>query len=102
MLNLVPAGKYLATKLTTKSNHVKHLPAKWIQMATKLSTVDPYQNSKFTNSKYKKCSIMCDTEYKQIALKKVILYLKDSKMSAPGNLYPVMVLETVYSKSTEI
>ena len=33
---------------------------------------------------------MHNTECKQIALKKVIFYLKDSKMSNPGNLYPVM------------
>ena len=35
--NLVPAGTYQATKLTTKSNHVKDLTAKWIEMATKLN-----------------------------------------------------------------
>ena len=40
---------------------------------------------------------MRDTECKQIALKKVIFYLKDSEMSNPGNLYPVMELETMYS-----
>ena len=40
---------------------------------------------------------MCDTECKQIALKKVIFYLKDSEMSNPGNLYPVMELKTMYS-----
>ena len=40
---------------------------------------------------------MCDTECKQIALKKVIFYLKDSEMSNPGNLYPVMELEKMYS-----
>ena len=40
---------------------------------------------------------MRDTECKQIALKKVKLYLKDSEMSNPGNLYPVMELETMYS-----
>ena len=40
---------------------------------------------------------MRDTECKQIALKKVIFYLKDSEMSNPGNLYFVMELETMYS-----
>ena len=40
---------------------------------------------------------MHDAECKQIALKKVIFYLKDSKMSNSGNLYPVMELETMYS-----
>ena len=40
---------------------------------------------------------MCDTESKQIALKKVIFYLKDSEMSNPGNVYHVMELETMYS-----
>ena len=35
--NLVPAGTYQATKLTTKLNHVKDLTAKWIEMATKLN-----------------------------------------------------------------
>ena len=40
---------------------------------------------------------MCDTECTQIALKKVIFCLKDSKMSNPRNLYPVMELETMYS-----
>ena len=40
---------------------------------------------------------MDDTECKQIVLRKVIFYLKDSEMSNPGNLYPVMELETMYS-----
>ena len=40
---------------------------------------------------------MCDTECKQIALKKVIFYLKESECSNPGNVYPVMELETMYS-----
>ena len=40
---------------------------------------------------------MCNTECKQIALKKIIFYLEDSELSNPGNLYPVMELETVYS-----
>ena len=40
---------------------------------------------------------MRDTECKQIALKKVVLYLKDSKISNPGILHPVMELETMYS-----
>ena len=35
--NLVPAGTYQATKLTTKSNHLKDLTAKWIEIATKLN-----------------------------------------------------------------
>ena len=33
--NLVPAGTSQATKLMTKSNHVKNLTANWIEMATK-------------------------------------------------------------------
>ena len=33
----------------------------------------------------------------QTAFKKVIFYLKDSELSNPGNIYPVMELETVYS-----
>ena len=40
---------------------------------------------------------MCNTECKQIALKKIIFYLEDSEFSNPGNLYPVMELETMYS-----
>ena len=56
-----------------------------------------YQYSKFANSESDKSLSMRDTECKQIALKKVILYLKDSQMSNPGNLYPVMELETMYS-----
>ena len=40
---------------------------------------------------------MCDTECKQIALKKVIFYLKESEWYNPGNFYPVMELETMYS-----
>ena len=40
---------------------------------------------------------MCDTECTQIALKKVIFCWKDSKMSNPRNLYPVMELEIMYS-----
>ena len=40
---------------------------------------------------------MLDTECKQIALKKVIFYLKDSEISNPGNLHPVMEHETMYS-----
>ena len=40
---------------------------------------------------------MRDTECKQIALKKVKFYLKDSEMFNPGNLYLVMELETMYS-----
>ena len=39
---------------------------------------------------------MRDTECKQIALKKVKFYLKDSKMSNPGKLYPAMELKTMY------
>ena len=35
--NLVPGGTYQATKLTTKSNHVKDLTAKWIEMTIKLN-----------------------------------------------------------------
>ena len=56
-----------------------------------------YQYSKFTKSESDKSSSMCDTECKQIALKKVIFYLKDNEMSNPGNLYPVMELETMHS-----
>ena len=35
--NIVPAGTYHVTKLTTKLNHVKDLTTKWIEMATKLN-----------------------------------------------------------------
>ena len=35
--NLVPAGSYRAAKLTTKSDHVKDLTAKWTEMNTKLN-----------------------------------------------------------------
>ena len=35
--NLVPAGAYQATQLTTKSNHVKDTTAKWTEMTTKLN-----------------------------------------------------------------
>ena len=118
--NLEPAGTYQATKLTTKSNHVKDLTAKCIEMATKLnhepvlrllSSGDVasnelyyhdkcydtirHQYSKFTKSD--ESSSMRDKECKQIALKNIIFYLKDSKMFNPGNLYPVMELETMYS-----
>ena len=118
--NLVPAGTYQARKLTTKSNHVKDLTAKWIDMTTKLnhepalyllSSGDVasnelyyhdkcydtirHQYSKFTKSD--ESSSMRDKECKQIALKNIIFYLKDSKMFNPGNLYPVMELETMYS-----
>ena len=97
--NLVPAGSYQATKLTTKSNHVKDLTAKWIEMATKLNH-EPvfhllssgnvasnkfhyhnkcddtirYQYSEFTNSESDKSVSMCNTECNQVALKKVILF----------------------------
>ena len=82
-VNLVPAGTYQTTKLATKSNHVKDLTAKGIEMATKLnrepvlhllSTGDVarndfyyhnkcydtirYQYSKFTNSESDKSSSM--------------------------------------------
>ena len=115
-------GTYQATKLTTKSNHLKDLTAKWIEIATKLnhepvlrllSSGDVARNelcyhdkcydttrcqySKFTKSESDESSSMRDTECKQIALKKIIFYLKDSEMSNPGNLYPVMELETMYS-----
>ena len=40
---------------------------------------------------------MCDTECKQIALNKVMFYLKESDLSNPGNFYPVMEFETMYS-----
>ena len=40
---------------------------------------------------------MRNTECKQIALKKVIFYLKDSQMSNQVHLHPVMELETMYS-----
>ena len=118
--NLVPAGTYQARKLTTKSNHVKDLTAKWIDMTTKLNH-EPvlyllssgvvasnelyyndkcydtirYQYSKFTKSD--ESSSMREKECKQIALKNIIFYLKDSKIFNPGNLYPVMELETMYS-----
>ena len=97
--NLVLAGTYQATKLTTKSNHVKDLTAKWIEMATKLnhepvlrllSSGDVasnelyyhdkcydtirYQYSKFTKSESDESSSKRDTECKQIALKKIIFY----------------------------
>ena len=39
---------------------------------------------------------MCNTECKQIAFKRVIFYLKDSKISDLGNLYPVIELETMH------
>ena len=55
-----------------------------------------YQPSKFAKSESDKSSSMCDTECKQIASKKVIFYLKDSEMSNPGNMYPVMELETMF------
>ena len=42
-------------------------------------------------------SSMPDTECKQIALKKVIFCLKDSKMSNSGNMYPVIEFSTMYS-----
>ena len=98
--NLVPArtGKYKATILTTKSNHMKDLTAQWIEMATKLnheaalrllSSGDVasnelyyqykcydsirYQCSKFTKSEPDKSSNMRNTECQQIALKKVII-----------------------------
>ena len=56
-----------------------------------------YWYSEFTRSESNKSSSIHDTECKQIALKKVIFYLKDSKMSNQGDLYPVMELETMYS-----
>ena len=40
--NLVPAGTYQETKLTTKSNHMKDLTGKWIEMATKLNHESVY------------------------------------------------------------
>ena len=55
------------------------------------------QYSKFTKSESDKSSSMHDAECKQIALKNVIFYLKDSEMSNPRNLYPVVELETMYS-----
>ena len=100
--NFVPPGTYQATKLTTKSNHVKDLTAKWIEMAIKLNhkpvlcllisgdvasnelyhnkcydTIQ-YQYSKFTKPKSNKSLSMRDRECKQIALKKVIFYLKET------------------------
>ena len=120
--NLVSAGTYQAIKLTTKSNRVKDLTTKWIEMATQLnykailrllSSGDVasnelynhdkgydtirYQYSKFTRSESNKSSSMRDTNCKPIALKKVIFYLKDSEMSNPGNFYIVMGLESMYS-----
>ena len=56
-----------------------------------------YQYGKFAKSEPNKCSSVRDTKWKQIALKKVIFYLKDSKSSNSRDLYPVMVLETMYS-----
>ena len=98
-VNLEPAGTYQATKLTTKSNHVKDLTAKCIEMATKLnhepvlrllSSGDVasnelyyhdkcydtirYQYSKFTKSESDESSSKRDTECKQRALKKFIFY----------------------------
>ena len=120
--NLDPAGTYQATKLTTKSNHVKDLTAKRREMVTKLNHkpvsrllgngdiannkrfyhdkcygIIRYHYSKITKSESDKSSSMCDTECKQIALKKVILYLQDSEMCNSGNFYRVMELETMYS-----
>ena len=48
------------------------------------------------NSEFDKSLSMRDTEWRQIALKKVIFYLKESQMSNPGNLYPLVELETIY------
>ena len=112
----------MATKLTTKLNHLKNLTAKWIEIATKLnhqpvlrllSSGDVASNelyyhdkcydtircqySKFIKSKSDESSNMRGTECKQIALKKVIFYLKDGERSNPENLYPLMELETMYS-----
>ena len=40
---------------------------------------------------------MRDLECKQIGFKKVLNYLKDSKISNPGNFHPMMEPETMYS-----
>ena len=114
--------KHSTTKSTTKSNHVKDLTAESIELTTELnhepllrllSSGDVasnelfyhdkcydtirYQYSKFTKSKSNESSSMHDIKCKQIAFKKVIYFLKNSEMSNPGNLYPVMELETMYS-----
>ena len=117
--NLVPAVIYRATKLTTKSHHMKNLTAKWIEMATKLNHEAFYAswavamlqarnftttinvmtlfdirtvNSSSPNPIFEYRRYRC----KQRALKKVIFYLKDSKISNPGHLYLVMELEIMY------
>ena len=120
--NLVSGKTYRATKLTTKSNHVKDLTAKWIEMAAKLNNEPAlrllssgdvvsnelyyhdkcyatiqYQYSKFTKPESNKSLSMRDTECKHIALKKVIFYLKGSEISSPKYVYPVMELKTMYS-----
>ena len=68
-----------------------------LQATNFTTTIPRYQYRKFTKSKSDKSSGMRNTECKQIALKKVIFYLKDSQMSNQGNLYPVMELEIMYS-----
>ena len=120
--NLVSGRTYRATKLTTKSNHVKNVTAKWIEMAAKLNNESAlrllssgdvvsnelyyhnkcyatiqYQYSKLTKSESSKSVSMGDTECKQIALKKVIFYLKGSEISSPKNVYPLMELKAMYS-----
>ena len=82
--NLVPAGTYQATKLTTKLYYHD------VMKLSDISTV----NSPSPNAR--KVLSMRDTECKQIALKKVMFYLKDSEMSNSGNLYPAMEFETIY------
>ena len=101
--NLVPAGIYQATKLTTKLNHMKDLTAKWIEMVTKLnhepvshllSSGDVasnkfyyhekfydtirYQYSKFTKSEFDESSSMHDAEWKQIASSQVLFEIQQN------------------------
>ena len=101
--NLVPAGIYQATKLTTKLNHMKDLTAKWIEMVTKLnhepvshllSSGDVasnkfyyhekfydtirYQYSKFTKSEFDESWSMHDAECKQIASSQVLFEIQQN------------------------
>ena len=68
-----------------------------LQATNFTTTIPRYQYSKFTKPESDKISSMRNTECKQIALKKVISYLKDSQMSNQENLYLLMELEIMYS-----
>ena len=68
-----------------------------LQATNFTTTIPRYQYSKFTKPESDKSSSMRNTECKQIALKKVISYLKDSQMSNQENLYLLMELEIMYS-----